>query len=1159
MKVPIPYKLAARTSRYFWRANLAPTLCAAMLTCIIVCALCLSTSLVDSMTHQVENRLGRIESCLPAPTTFRMQLANDIANGQKKVNEKNNDFRPPAILASALKIDAALISHVSGTGESTTLLDSEIHSCVLWGVDEKFSHLEAPGKPEFPDLKPGEATVSEYVAKLWNLKIGDGLILTVERPQEIPLDSPFAKRTGTMTQLSVTVKNIAPDNTIASLNLKASQLPAVNVFVSLEWLQKKMGLEERANIILSDSEITYNYHPVLDDYGFQFKTSDLEFWTVSSNRLAFSEQERAALMNRIDNLYPQKRVVISNILTTIVNKATFVKKDVKKEDRPFISYSFLAATDDAHVPLVKPGHVAVTQLTAEELELEAGDEIEMEFYAPDATAGKPVLKKRVFKVSCILEDESLYYDHSWVPHIKGVSDKNSVNNWEVSFPIDGRIIKPEDVVYWKEYGTLPRFYINLDEAKELFANSSGTITSVRVWGLAPPSSSDLAPAPQEVGWTFIPLKEKLSSSSIDAFDFAIFFICISLTIIFFSLVLTVLYMRLNVNYRCKDIGLLQTVGWDISSIRQSFIYENVIISSVGTILGLGFGLVLTFLAAAYLNLFGLEIIGVPFVSVSLNPWDLLFGAAIGWLITFVVTIFSIRNLDKVRSIHRLRGIFDFSRPYDASSKGGFASAALKLLFWVILLGVALAPMTWNLESMKLLPQIIFFAAAVALAFGIWSYYYKLKRKPSSTFSSDLCNYVRHPRRSFFIMATGAVMLFLIPSLSLFMYRTDRNDAITVRDNGGYCLIVKTALPVLGNIDLPPDREAIGFTADHQKILKDVVIDQALLRDGDDASLDNLYSPCVPRIIGVSPRMMNNPLFAWKKAMVPSFPWDALWRKEYAFPMVQKEEIKQEFQTEDPDVIAIKTKLALMTRVMPFIIDSQTMKNRYHRHLKDLDSRLLLDDRPGREVQGRVVAIMDNDMFHGSLVTSDENVRRFFPEVRGYRMFFVDCPAEKISEVRQALQEGLEAYGPDIETVFESQKRQMDVHNAWIRLTQVWLLAGLGLGCFCYSPILRRSLLCSQSELASLYSMGFSISQIRRIAILELIRPLSHGINTGTIAAVAATIGASLTFENTSLLAWTGGIWLAAAVGCLIISWFASSYAAKAITNESMSDTLKKKA
>ena len=172
------------------------------------------------------------------------------------------------------------------------------------------------------------------------------------------------------------------------------------------------------------------------------------------------------------------------------------------------------------------------------------------------------------------------------------------------------------------------------------------------------------------------------------------------------------------------------------------------------------------------------------------------------------------------------------------------------------------------------------------------------------------------------------------------------------------------------------------------------------------------------------------------------------------------------------------------------------------------------------------------------------------------MFFVDCPAGKMEQVRQALQEGLEAYGPEIESVFESQNRQMDVHNAWIRLTQVWLLVGLGLGCFCYYPILRRSLLSSQAELANLYTMGFSVSHIRHIAILELIRPLSHGINTGTIAAIAATVGATLTFKNSSLLAWTGGVWLTAAAGSLIISWLASSRAAKTLTNDSMSKTLK---
>lgn len=1176
MKASIPYKLAVRSSRFFWRDNLAPTLCAAMVTGIFVCSLCLSASIINSMKRQVDNRLGRIEYCLSTTSTFRAQLASDIAIGQKRVNENNQINVDPPILVSALKFDAALITHIANSEDVNTPSASDIRSCVLWGVDERFSHLESPGKPDFKNpkpgdaSKPGEATVSQSVAKMWNLKIGDGLILALERPQEIPLDSPLAKRSGIITQISVTVTNIVPDNTLASINLKASQHGAVNVFVDLNWLQQKMGLEDRANIILSDSEITYNFRPVLDDYGFQFKVSE-EFWTVSSNRLVLSEQERAALMNRIDELYPDKKFALGNVMTALVNKATVIKDGVRKEDSPYVSYSFLAATDDVHVPLIKPGQVAITPWTAEELELKEGDLIEMEFYVPDPTIGKPVLKKREFEVRYILEDKALYYDSSWVPFIKGLSDKNSIQHWDISFSPDDKVINPEDEEYWDLYGPLPKFYISLDEARELFTTSGGAICSMRAWGLAPPKSSDLAPAPHEVGWTFIPLKKKLSFSAVSEYDFTIFFVCISLTIIIFSLVLTVLFMRLNMNYRCKDIGLLQTVGWDITPIRQTFIYENIIISVVGAALGIGVGLVLTALGSAYLNSFGLEIIGVPFIGVSLNIQDLIPGVLIGWLITFIVTIISIRNLGKVRSIHRLQGIFDFSRPYEPRPGSGFAHAALQLIFWLILIASALTPMAWNmnsmknLESVKLIPRIIFIATTVALAMGIWSYHYKLRRVPTSTFSSDFCNCVRHPWRSFYIMATGALMIFLIPSLSLFMYRTDSNDSIAIHDNGGYCMVIKTTLPVFDNIDNPTDREAIGFTSEHQKILQDVDIDQAMLLDGDDASLGNLYYPCSPRIIGVSPRMMNNQFFAWKEAMIPSFPWEALWRKEFSFPLIQKEEFTQD---KDYDARIVKTKMALRTRVLPFIIDVQTMKKRYH--LKGLDSGLLLDFRPGREVQGRVVAVMDNDIFHGSLVTSDENLRRFFPETRGYRMFFVFCPsdysqqnksqqAQRMQQVRQALLEGLEAYGPEIETVFESQNRQMDVHNSWVRLTQVWLLVGFGLGCLCYYPILRRNLLRSQSELANLYTMGYSISQIRRIAILELIRPLSSGINTGTIAAIAAIVGATLLFKNTPLLAWMGIVWLTTAAVSMIISWIACSRAAKTITNESLSETLKKKA
>ncbi len=1154
MKAPIPYKLAVRTVRFFKRDNFTLTMSIALITGIIVCAFCLNDSIINSMKYQVENRLGRIESCLAAPTLFRTQLANDISIGQKNVNEKNYSLSSAAILAPALRFDMALVSHIEGSDGIKTIPVGDRRAGVLWGVESRFAHLETPKKAEFEIPKPGEATLSAYAAKIWNVKVGDGLILTIERPQSAPPDSPFAKRTGNIAQLSVTVKCIAPENTIASLNLKVTQQPAINVFVSMEWLQKKLGIEGRANIILSDSIITYNYRPVLDDYGFELDSSDMDFWTVSSRKLAFSEQERAALMDQIDILYPNKKYGLGNSISGLVKKATAIRKESREDCRDSIPYSFLAATDDVHVPFVKRGNIALTQWAANALDINVGEKIELEFYAPDSTLGEPVLIKRTWTVSKILDNNSIFYDRSWVPRIQGISDKNSIHNWDVSFPIDDRIIDPEDEEYWDLHGSTPKFYINLDEARELFTTSAGAISTVRVWGLAAPRSSELAPFPQKVGWTFIPLRNKTSLSSVGAYDFAIFFIEISIAIIVFSLLLTVLFMRLNIDYRCKIIGLLQTIGWNVKHIRQSFIYENIILSFVGAALGVGVGIALTACAIFYLNYFGLDIIGVPFLNVNINVWSLLPAAAIGWLITVIASIASIRKIDKVRSVSRLQGRFEYPKLYQPSPNR-FVYFLFQTIFWLVIIAVATAPMAWNLESMKSLPRIIFYAALAALAFGIWSYYYWLKRIPITGLSSDFCNYLRNPRRSFFIMALSAIMIFLITSLSLFMYRTDRSDAITVRDNGGYRLIMKTALPIMGNIDLPSDREKIGFNAQQQETLKDVVIDRALLRDGDDASLTNLYNPYTPRIVGVSLRMMNNPLFAWKEAMIQSFPWDALWRKEYAFPMAQKEEIKQELQTDDPDVIAIKTKQAMLTRVLPFIIDFQTMKNRYN--LTGLDSRLLLDDRPGREVQGRVVAIMDNDMFHGSLITSDENVRRFFPEIRGYRMFYIDCPQEKTAQVRQVLQDALDSYGAEIETVFESQDSQMQVHNAWIRVTQVWLLVGLGINCCCYYPIIRRNLLLRHGELSMLYAMGNTESQVRRVAILEVIRPLSHGINIGTMAALAAIIGATLTFKNSSLLAWTGSVWLASSIGALLLSWIVCSYASRGLTNQSMSAALKR--
>src|SRR5262249_29179768 len=122
-------------------------------------------------------------------------------------------------------------------------------------------------------------------------------------------------------------------------------------------------------------------------------------------------------------------------------------------------------------------------------------------YKPPESHGPAPDRKATFKLAGYLPAEGVAADPGLTPDFPGVTDRDDVGAWDL--PVDDEdwkknVSKEYGDLYWKEFRTTPKAYVNLAKGKELWASRFGELTSVR---LAPSGSSD-GDKLEEAAWRY---------------------------------------------------------------------------------------------------------------------------------------------------------------------------------------------------------------------------------------------------------------------------------------------------------------------------------------------------------------------------------------------------------------------------------------------------------------------------------------------------------------------------------------------------------------------------------------------------------------------------------------------------------------------------------
>src|SRR5258708_30670356 len=164
-------QLLRRNLTYYWRTNLAVILGVATAVAVLAGALLVGDSVRASLRDLFVQRLGNTDHVITARGFFREQLATDIQNDER--------------FAAGGFAGACPLIALEGT--ITHELSKRVGSGIrVYGVDERFwnFHSRANASP-----RNREVLLSESLAHELGALPGDSLLLRVQKPSEIPIES----------------------------------------------------------------------------------------------------------------------------------------------------------------------------------------------------------------------------------------------------------------------------------------------------------------------------------------------------------------------------------------------------------------------------------------------------------------------------------------------------------------------------------------------------------------------------------------------------------------------------------------------------------------------------------------------------------------------------------------------------------------------------------------------------------------------------------------------------------------------------------------------------------------------------------------------------------------------------------------------------------
>jgi ABC-type lipoprotein release transport system permease subunit len=1114
--------LVLRNLRHFWRTNLAVIAGVAVAVAVLAGALLVGDSVRGSLRALVLERLGRTDRVVLSDGFFREALAGDL--------ESDPGFRAAFTGAAPILVMQGLV-----TEQASGRRASKVQ---VYGVDDRFwrFHQLTRSAPANRD-----ALLSRALAADVGAADGSTVLLRLETPSAIPIESVHGQKDDLGRTIRLTVRGVVGAEDMGDFSIRPQQGAVRAVFVPLRRLQQDLDLRGKANAVLvSDRpgaiaedattllQMIVKKRAALEDYGLSLRLLDHERGIAVEAAAGVIDPARATAVDQA-----------AKLADTIPRPVfTYLANTIRSGSRE-VPYSLVSA---AYLPSIVPPlameqpasatrpPIVLNDWTARDLGVAVGAPVTLEYYVW-REPGSLDTRTAEFTVGAVVPMDGAALDRDLAPVYPGITEADTLGDWNPPFPIDLKRVRPKDEDYWKEYRTTPKAFISFESGRDLWHTRYGDRTSVRLIPRAGQSLEEardrfttlfLAAAdPAAIGIVARAVREDALSASRGSTDFGEYFVYFSFFLVASALVLAALFFRLGVEQRAREVGLLRSVGYGAGRVRRLFMAEGLLLAGLGSAVGIAGAVVYGGLMMLGLRTWWSGAVGTQALTLYVSPVSLAAGAAGAIVAAMACIWWTLRGLSRLSERALLAGYVEDDR---SSIRGGSARKwravmpqVLATLF--LLLGVVLMA---GAGTGRIDRSGAFFGAGAAILIASLCVVTWRLRAPSAVTEPTIRrlgfrNATERPGRSVLAIAVIASATFILISVDAF-----RRGAIDASDRqsgtGGYSLLVDLLVPLVHDPNARDGRELLGVPEGGT-----LSIDPLRVLPGEDASCLNLYEPTNPRILGVSRRVIDSGRFAFQESLAATDgdranPWRLL------LPEVKD-------------------------GVVPVAADANSMTYVLHKKLGDD----IVITRGAQQIRLRLVAALRDSVFQSELLMSDANFVRLFPEEQGYRLLLVDAPAGQADRVAQDIERTAGDLGADAIPTAQRLAEFHAVENTYLSTFQA--LGGLGLlvGTIGLAAVLLRNVLERRREIALLRAVGYARSDLFRMVAAENAVLLGCGLLVGAVSAFIAIAPAAVE-RGVRLPVGLGGVALLfAVVGAGLLS---SVLATRAAWRESLLSALR---
>lgn len=1147
--------LIRRSLRFHWRSHLGVVLGAAIGSAALIGALIVGDSVRESLRERALARLGGTFYAMDAgDRLFRDDLNFRIAlKGVFPTNQSGP--------RGSIRFFSTSILRVHGTAANAAG-SARANAVNIYGVR---SH--AFGETNAVQDASSEVTLNEPLARQLGVKPGDEVLLRVRKPESISADSPVSVDEQAVA-LRLLVASIAGDDETGNLSLNANQTPPYNAFLDLAFLQSKLDVTGRANLVLGgpvQSEVTARDESLLKEAGRRIQPEwrwtranwintdealparealaylrsqlqrklapedlQLRFLALSnppamevrSDRI-FMEPEVAMALATVSNL-PPAAATPTRILTYLINQI--------RAGTNTTPYSMVSALEPPLLPAdLKDDEVIINQWLAEDLSVQPGAEIALTYFAPDQVA-QLIERTNTFRVRSIVPMTHRLSDRTLMPDFPGVAKAERAGDWETSFPLVHKI-RPKDDEYWQQYRGTPKAFITLTAGQKLWANRFGDVTAVRITvnsnAVAALNDVELALrrslstaltgvhidrepplSPAQLGFDFRPVRQEALSAASQSQDFGGLFIGFSIFLIAAALILMGLLFAFGLQQRAAEIGTLLALGFRAKQVRKLFLLEGTALAFIGSVIGVLGGI---FYARAMLH--GLTTIWRSATNASaltfhLSPVTVIIGLVSGTLVAVVTIWLVLRRQARQPARSLLAG--------ESGSDAACAPALSKNLDKKRSRPVA--------ALQKLLREPVIAWTSLALAVGILGF----ALSTGQTTNAGI----------FF----GAGSLALIAGLAF--------TSMTLRRLVGPGVLTAADEASESTTDSESSRGARGKAHPTTRLSAAALsMRGAARRRMRSVATVALLACGVFLIVAIGAFRLDAEADAWKRSSgTGGFAFIA----ESTLPI-----IKDLNTAEGRDALGLNARKLEGVSFVPFRVregdDASCLnlnraqqprllgvnpttlsrraafsfaKGNGWKTLQTSDSTvdaigdaasiqwalkkkigdtLPYTDERGNAFKVRLVGGLANSILQGSLIIDEAEFTRRFPGVSGYRMFLIDAPSNRVQEVSAELTRALQDYGFEVTPAAQRLAQFNAVQNTYLSTFQVLGGLGLLLGSFGLGIVVLRNVLERRGELALLVAVGFRRARVQKLVLGEHAVLLWLGLLIGIVAALLAIL------------------------------------------------------